>query len=1090
MAQRRESVRLELVDSGFSSGMVKNAAATGLLERALKSLDGTTVNIHQSLSESATGVDNFNQSAKNADGSINQLTGRLRVLGEVAAILAPTIAPLGGVAIAGIGGLANQMGIAAVAGGVLIGAMQGVGDALGAMNKAQLEPTEKNLKKAKDALQALSPAARDFAKEAFALKPALVALRDLGAEELMPGLTESLNNLEDLGPRVAQIMQGFAGVLGDIADDSTASLASERYADFFEFISTEGPKTLQELATTVGDLAHGFSELWEAFAPLNSDFSSWLMDVADGFDGWASGLSSTEGFQEFIDYIRETGPQVADTLGAMFSAIVQLVQASAPLGGPVLAGIEAFSNAVATIADSDLGTPIMAGVTALALLNRTMAITASLSKVSLSSGMFAGLGAASKGVKGQAGSIKADIAAMSDRLVVFGSNADKAGAAAERMKSRLATGAGLAGLAVAATGAADGLGLTNTASLALMGSWGGAPGIAIGAAAGALLDLRAAGQGAAAAIDGLDAAIQSGDPGVLTEQIAAAKAELADLADVDFSSLSDIFENGAFTFSDFMGGDNLDAKREKIDAATKALEDMAWAEKSAAIQAKGAALEFLAATGANVDLAKWSGESTEQIKAQADALTETRQQADETARSFVGLGDSLTDGKVSLREWIKEMASSADALNNFTTNSRTAAKRGLDDGLIRSLQTAGEEGARRMRQLANGTKGSIDEANAAFRKGEKAIERYNNYKVPPKKVTADVSRAMQSFREVDQYLSSLDGKTATTYVNTVRSITGPQGAAVFSQQAFGDFKDRHNPEIAAGGSMRIWAEPETRGESYIPHANDSRRPRAKSILEQTASMFGGEVQWFAGGGTTGPWSGPGRPTASSMTGGVKLPDQMWQLEAAIVSLTGVAEAQTEALRDATSKTEEWSAKMADVASATTSGFNTGLFAKDSNPWAAGAGSGALFNLNKDIAGLNDRGGMQSQLAGMGLSGDALAALLGEGSNTDIASLISTGQVGQYADLYAQRSALQGSVGSAAGQQAYGQQYAAADRAAQMSLGELQQVNVNLAGLTGRLTAMETALSGVPERAGLVFGDALRNQVTEGHRNRINGGGRR
>src|SRR5690349_14529613 len=128
VAQRRESVRLELIDSGFSTSMVKNAAATGLLERALKSLDGTTVNVHQSISESATGVDNFSRSARDADGSINQLTGRLRVLAEVAAILAPTIAPLGGVAIAGIGGLANQMGIAAVAGGVLIGAMQGVGD--------------------------------------------------------------------------------------------------------------------------------------------------------------------------------------------------------------------------------------------------------------------------------------------------------------------------------------------------------------------------------------------------------------------------------------------------------------------------------------------------------------------------------------------------------------------------------------------------------------------------------------------------------------------------------------------------------------------------------------------------------------------------------------------------------------------------------------------------------------------------------------------------------------------------------------------------------------------------------------------------
>ncbi|RDZ48995.1 hypothetical protein C5C07_20490, partial [Haloferax sp. Atlit-4N] len=183
---------------------------------------------------------------------------------------------------------------------------------------------------------------------------------------------------------------------------------------------------------------------------------------------------------------------------------------------------------------------------------------------------------------------------------------------------------------------------------------------------------------------------------------------------------------------------------------------------------------------------------------------ESKEAADKTARSFVGLGDSLNDGKTSLGDWIREMASSADALNNFTANSRRAAKRGLDDGLIRSLQAAGEEGARRMRQLANGTKGSIDDANAAFRKGERAIERYNNYKVPPKVVKADVSNAMAGFLGVDRYLATLGGKTETTYVNTVRTVTGPQGAAVFSQNAYGDVKDRHNPEIAPGGAMRIW----------------------------------------------------------------------------------------------------------------------------------------------------------------------------------------------------------------------------------------------------------------------------------------------
>lgn len=1061
MADRREKVTLELTDQGYSTGMVKAAAATGLLERALKSLDGTTVNIHERISESATSVDGLNRSARNADGSINQLTGRLRVLGEVAAILAPTLAPIGGVAIAGIGGLANQFGIAAVAGGVLIGAMQGLGDALGAMNKAQLEPTEKNLQKAEDALKRLSPAARDFAKEAFALKPALVALRDMGAEALFPGLTESLENLQDLGPRVAAIMQTFGGALGDIAADSSASLASARWADFFEFIQVEGPRTLADLATTVGDLTHGLSELWEAFAPLNSDFSSWLMNVADGFDNWATGLSATDGFQEFLDYVRETGPQVADTLGAMFNAVVQLVQASAPLGGPVLAGIEAFSNAVATIADSDLGAPIMAGVTALALLNRSLAVTASLSKVSMSSGIFAGLGTASGGIKKGAGSIRSDIAAMSDTLVAFGANADKAAEASERMKGRLAKGAGLAGLAVAATGAADGLGLTNTASLALMGSLAGPPGVAIGLAAGALLDLRSAGMGATEAIRGLDGAVRAGNMDVLRQQIEAAKSELADIENLDFNA-GDIFDRAKFGAADAFGGPSMDDAREKIKASEEALKDLVEAEKLAELQSKASALAYLSQTGANVDLAKWSRRSAEDIKAQADALMESQEAAEQTASSFVTLGESLDDGKKSLGDWIREMSNSADALINFTANSRTAAKRGLEEGLIASLQAAGETGAQRMRQLANATDEELERANRAWRKGQQAMQDYVNFKVPQKKVGVDINPAMTNINALEARLRAIKDEDVNIVVRQLGATTlGPRNESADGgtvPKTGRPYADRHRYLLADG-------------EEVISNRH-GQADRHRSLLKDI------NAGRLADGGTTH------KGGKRKATGGVFVMDNTASLEESIRRLTETQEHQTEAVDRDIATRDEWAAKMADVAKGTIAGFSTGLFAKDSNPWAAGAGGGAISNLTRDIAGLGERSALQSQLSGMGLSGDALAALLSEGTNANISSLISSGQVGQYADLYAQRAALQGSTGSAAGQMAYGSQYAAADQAARASLGELQRVNTNLAGLTGRLTAMEAALAAAAETAGNSFGETVRGEVVKGHREKV------
>lgn len=77
-----------------------------------------------------------------------------------------------------------------------------------------------------------------------------------------------------------------------------------------------------------------------AFDPLNDDFLGWLVDATDSLDDWAEGLSQTEGFEDFIAYVRENGPQVAETVGALATALLDIVEAAAPLGGPVLAAVE------------------------------------------------------------------------------------------------------------------------------------------------------------------------------------------------------------------------------------------------------------------------------------------------------------------------------------------------------------------------------------------------------------------------------------------------------------------------------------------------------------------------------------------------------------------------------------------------------------------------------------------------------------------------------------------------------------------------------------------------------------------------------
>ena len=89
----------------------------------------------------------------------------------------------------------------------------------------------------------------------------------------------------------------------------------------------------------------------------------------------------------------------------------------------------------------------------------------------------------------------------------------------------------------------------------------------------------------------------------------------------------------------------------------------------------------------------------------------------------------------------------------------------------------------------------------------------------------------------------------------IRGMIGFSGGGVYMEQggitrayidggidkleryANGGSKEQHKAQIAKGGEWRIWAEPETGGESYIPLAK-SKRKRSTQILAKTADIFG------------------------------------------------------------------------------------------------------------------------------------------------------------------------------------------------------------------------------------------------------------
>lgn len=164
-------------------------------------------------------------------------------------------------------------------------------------------------------------------------------------------------------------------------------------------------------------------------------------------------------------------------------------------------------------------------------------------------------------------------------------------------------------------------------------------------------------------------------------------------------------------------------------------------------------------------------------------------------------------------------------------------------------------------------------------------------------ITAPTTKAQASLNALINKLYEVKSKTVTItslFVTRGSPTQPPVGVRAPNAngaiwhggvRAYASGGEDHSAQIAPAGAMRLWAEPETGGESYIPLAM-AKRQRSKAILEKTAKIMGGRVAWFANGGVSAFADGG---TAFSYTPNAQVlggtDDVMARYNAAIATLT-------------------------------------------------------------------------------------------------------------------------------------------------------------------------------------------------------------
>lgn len=234
------------------------------------------------------------------------------------------------------------------------------------------------LQNLQQAMAQLSPTAQKFARYIFGLQDAFFALRK-AADPVLAAIQKALEGLVGKTSKDAEtklkpvfnfvhdVAVGLGGLIGRFAD----LLKGPEFTKFFGYIAKTAVPQMQVLYQGFQDITVGIVNLFLAFTPMTKGVSKGFLGMTASFRKWSEGLSTNKGFQNFLAYMKKSGPQVAKLFVVIAKAVGNLIIAAAPVGTVVVDLFTRFFNIINKIPEKTLKAliaGIAAGATALGLI--------------------------------------------------------------------------------------------------------------------------------------------------------------------------------------------------------------------------------------------------------------------------------------------------------------------------------------------------------------------------------------------------------------------------------------------------------------------------------------------------------------------------------------------------------------------------------------------------------------------------------------------------------------------------------------------------------------------------------------------------
>ncbi|GGY88578.1 hypothetical protein CP967_31135 [Streptomyces nitrosporeus] len=205
------------------------------------------------------------------------------------------------------------------------------------------------------ALAKLSPEARDLFDAIAGPKGITTAFKAWSRElspSILPLFTRTVESAKNSLPGLTPIALGAAAGIGTLMDKASAQLKTPFWVSFKAELEESVEPAVVGFGVSFGRVVEGIAGIIDAFLPHMDGIARHSDRITERFAKWGTSLKGSPDFERFLKYVKDTSPGLAEFLGDVMEAALDVTKTLAPLSEALFDVVGPLFKAISWLAEN------------------------------------------------------------------------------------------------------------------------------------------------------------------------------------------------------------------------------------------------------------------------------------------------------------------------------------------------------------------------------------------------------------------------------------------------------------------------------------------------------------------------------------------------------------------------------------------------------------------------------------------------------------------------------------------------------------------------------------------------------------------